>query len=89
MTLRMFVWHRLEDFARWKEAADSHREAREAAGLWLEWVRQDDTDPNHIIFSLKVDDRERAEAFVNDPETADVGEDIGVLEGGYFYVRDA
>ena len=89
MKLRMFVWHRVEDFARWKAAADAHREAREAAGLWLEWVRQDDTDPNHIIFSLEVEDRERAEAFVNDPETAHVGEDIGVLEGGYFYVHDA
>jgi len=89
MTLRMFVWHRVADFARWKAVADSQREAREAAGLQLEWVRQDHDDPNHIIFMLEVEDRERAEAFVNDPEAARVGEEAGVLEGQYFYVRDA
>jgi hypothetical protein len=89
MMLRMFVWHRVADFARWQAVADAHREAREAAGLHLEWVRQDDTDPNHIIFSLTVEDRDRAEAFVNDPAGAQAGEDAGVLEGGRFYVRDA
>jgi hypothetical protein len=89
IVLRMFVWHRVADFARWKAVADAQREAREAAGLRLEWVRQDDRDPDHIIFSLLVEDRERAEAFVNDPGAAHLGEEAGVLEGGYFYVHDA
>jgi hypothetical protein len=87
--LRMFVWHRVADFARWKAVFDSHREAQEAAGLRTEWIRQDDADPHHVILMLEVDDRERAEDFVNDPAAAQAGEEAGVLEGGYFYVRDA
>jgi hypothetical protein len=52
-------------------------------------VRQDDDGPNHIIFMLEVEGRERAEDFANDPEAARVGDEAGVLEGQYFYVRDA
>jgi hypothetical protein len=35
MTLRMFVCHRVADFARWEAVADFQREARAAAGLQL------------------------------------------------------
>lgn len=87
--LWMFVWHRVADFERWKAVYHAQSEPREEAGLRLEWLRQDDTDPNHFIFLLEVSDRERAERFVNDPAAAQAGEDAGVIEGGYYYVSDA
>ena len=89
MKLYMLVWHRVVDFGRWQRVFLSHREAQAAAGLRLEWIRQDDADPNHFFFLLEVADRGRAEAFVNDPAAAQAGEEAGVIEGGYAYVRDA
>ena len=88
MSLRMIVEHQLSDFARWKAVFDSHNEAQMDAGLTLEWLRRDDADPNHIFFSLLVEDREKAEAFVNLPSSAEAAVESGVLEGAYCYLQD-
>lgn len=86
--LRMIVEHQLSDFARWKAVFDAHSEAQRDHGLTLDWLRQDDADPNHIFFCLLVEDRERAETFVNLPASAEAGEEAGVLEGSYCYIQD-
>ena len=88
MMLRMIVEHRLEDFDRWRQVLDAQSGAQEEYGLTLEWLRRDDADPNHIFFSLLVEDRERADAFIQLPSSVRAGEESGVLEGSYCYLKD-
>jgi hypothetical protein len=84
----MMVEHQVSDFARWKAVFDAQIEAQEAHGLTLEWLRRDDTDPNHFFFCLLVQSREKAEAFVQLPASAEAAVDSGVLEGSYCYIQD-
>jgi hypothetical protein len=88
MTLRMIVEHRLEDYDRWRKVLDAHRAGQKEYGLTLDWLRRDDADPNHVFFCLLVEDRERAEAFIQLPSSVRAGEESGVLEGSYCYLED-
>ena len=46
-------------------------------------MRRSVDEPNEAFFLLEVQDRGRAEAFMNTPEAASVGNEAGVIEGDY------
>lgn len=87
----MLVRNRVRDYDAWRAVFDepSERARASAGGLEVERVWRDQNDPQTVWFLLRITDRARAEAFVNDPESAARGERAGVIEGEIVYVRDA
>ncbi len=45
-------------------------------------------DPCEVHFLFKINDMDKARAFVTDPASAEAGERAGVLEGEIRYVED-
>ena len=84
----MIVRNRVADFDTWKSIFDAQDEAGRAAGLRLVSLWRDVEDPNNVFFILEVASIERAKAFVNDPESAKVGEASGVIDGEYHLVEE-
>jgi hypothetical protein len=85
----MLVRNRVTDFAQWMSVVESHAEARETAGLRLVNLWRSVEDPNNIFFLLEVASIEKAEEFVNHPDSAKAKEESGVIDGEYHYVNDA
>ncbi len=73
---------RVRDLRVWKEVFGSHAGAHRTAGLRLRSLWRGVDDPNLVFFLLDVEDRARAQAFLDDPVSAEAGEAAGVLDGG-------
>ena len=85
--LTMLVRNRVEDSDRWRKVVDEEDPAAVAAGLRLIDMWRDVEDPNDVFFPLRVDDLERARAFLSRPESAETGERAGVLDGEYRFLE--
>ena len=81
--------NRVADFSRWKAVFDSHAEAHRRAGLHLQNVWREVSEPNNVFFAFEVSDVAKAQAFVSDPAGADAGREAGVLDGEYLFVESA
>lgn len=84
--IHMLCRVRVQDFDRWMEVFQSHREAHLAAGLTLLRVSRERGDGSHVFFSFDVADMDRARGFIEAPEAAEAGQDSGVIEGEYHFV---
>jgi hypothetical protein len=74
----LFCKHRVEDFDKWYAIFSSHKEVQEKAGLFLIHLLRSLSDPNHIVYLFRVEDRAKAEAFINAPEAAEAGNESGI-----------
>jgi hypothetical protein len=79
--LYMLCRNRVRDFETWKAVFFSRAEAHHRAGLNLLYLWRSANDPNNVFFLFKVENRERALAFVNDPVGAEAGKTSGVIDG--------
>lgn len=86
--LRMLVRNRVQDYAQWRRVFDENLDTLAPSGLTVEWIRRDLDNPQEVWFCLIFEDRTQAEAFVNDPANAEVGERAGVLGGEIIYLDD-
>ena len=59
----LLVIEKVEDFAKWKQAFDSHVAAREASGCKGGHIFHNAADPNHIVVLLEWDDVAQVQAF--------------------------
>jgi hypothetical protein len=84
--LYMLVRNRVRDYATWRVVFDANLADAAAAGLELEGLWQAADDPNDVFFLLRVADRQRAQAFLEAPESAESGNRSGVLDGEYHYL---
>ena len=57
------------------------------SGLVLKDMWRCVNDPNNVFFVFDVTDKNKADEFVNSPESAKVGEDAGVIDGELFYIE--
>lgn len=85
----MLCRNRVAHFEQWREIFRSHAAAHREAGLVLESLWQDSEDPQTVRFLFRVEDPEKARAFISAPDAADAGERSGVLEGEYSFLEDA
>ena len=76
----MIVRNRVADFEKWKLIFDDQEEAAQAAGLRLVNLWRGVEDSNNVFFILEVASIERAQAFLNNPQSAKVGEASGVID---------
>lgn len=84
----MMVRNRVKDFALWKGVFDSKAAANQEVGLTLAKMWRGLDDPNLVFFVLEVADKDKALRFVNDPESAKVGQAAGVIDGEFHFVEE-
>ena len=87
--MQMLCRNRVTDFEVWWTVFESHKADHQAAGLHLETLWQGADDPNEVFFLFRVDDRNKAQEFLDAPASAQAGKDAGVLDGEYFFVEEA
>lgn len=86
--IHMLVRNRIEDYERWRSLFDAEAEPAAAYGLELSGVWREVGDPNNVFFMFEVESVERAQAFLDRPESAEVGKAAGVVDGDYHFVED-
>lgn len=86
--MQLMCWNRVEDYDVWKKVFDSHADDHRAECLQLLRLWRSVDDPNHIFFLFEVRSREEAQAFLDDPVSAEAGEAAGVVDGGYYFVEE-
>lgn len=80
--------NRLKDYAHWRRVFDANLAASTAAGLTLTHLWRDSDDPSTVFFTFTVEDKERALAFMQDPASATVGEEAGLIDGECFFLEE-
>jgi hypothetical protein len=85
----MLCRNRVENYARWKLIFDSHAAAQREAGFRLLHLGREIDDPENVFFLFEVTDLERARAFIESPESAEVGRQAGVIDGEVRFLTDA
>ncbi len=87
--MQMICHHLITDFDAWKAAFDADDEARRAAGLSVLQVWRDKHDGKHAFFLLQVNDRDRAQAWI-DRSDALASDDKGtVTQATAYFVETA
>ena len=71
--------HRVADYSKWREVFDSHAEAQRESGLHLLHLLHDTDDPNILVLFFKVDDLDKARAFVEAPSAGEGADASGVI----------
>jgi hypothetical protein len=64
----LMVRHTVQDFAKWKAVYESHRSARQAAGLKDLNLWHNTDQPKEIIALFEVSDMAKAKAFTKSPD---------------------
>lgn len=62
------VWHKVANFAKWKESYDAHDSFKLANGIHNYVIGRSVDDSNMIIVATKADDVDKAKAFVKNPD---------------------
>jgi quinol monooxygenase YgiN len=75
----LYVRHRVEDYARWREGYDNHAAARQAGGATDEaYVMRNVDDPNEITIILGWSDLQKARAFTQSASLKEAMQNAGV-----------
>jgi heme-degrading monooxygenase HmoA len=75
----IYVRHRVEDYARWREGFDTHAAARQAGGATDEvYVMRNVDDPNDLTIILGWSDLENARAFTQSASLKESMQKAGV-----------
>ena len=61
----LLIRHKVADFAQWKPVYDSHKSAREDAGLKLLHLWGSEEDPNEIVILFEASDVAKAKELIN------------------------
>ena len=80
--------NRLKDYEHWRRIFDLNLAEASAAGLTLIHCWRDVDDPCLVFFIFAVKDKERAQAFMEDPNSAKVGDEAGVLDGECHFLEE-
>ena len=75
----IYVRHRVENYARWREGFDTHAAARQAGGATDEvYVMRNVDDPNDLTIILGWSDLENARAFTQSASLKESMQKAGV-----------
>ncbi len=88
---RIFLTHRVRDYAEWREAYDADAERRSGAGLSEVGHYHSADDPNHFLIvwdsEQPVDETvAMVNGMMSDPDLGRLMEEAGVLEKPDFWV---
>lgn len=85
--MQLLVRNKVADFAVWREYLEADRIPAAEYGLQLVSLWQSIDDPNEAFFLLDVEDVERANAFMARPESQEIGEKSGVIDGEFHFIK--
>jgi len=85
--MMLLVRNKVKDFDQWRPVFDSQADAARAAGLNLIQMWRSVDEANEVFFLMEVEDRGRAEAFMNAPAAASAGIESGVIEGAFYFLN--
>ncbi len=75
---RLFVRHKVEDYAKWRKVYDELEETRTRMGEIGDWAFQLDGDPNDVTVIHDFDSVEKANAFAASAELHEAMSNAGV-----------
>ena len=78
--IKTLMYHKVEDFSKWKEAFDSFAGIRKSAGEKSFSVGTINNEPNTVYVVNEWDSMEAPKAFLENPELAKAMKTAGVLE---------
>jgi len=86
-TVRVMVKHKVKDWAVWKKAFDSHKQARMDAGLTDRVIGHIAGDDHSVILVFAVADIAKAKAFLGSKDLKDKMDEAGVVgpPDSFFY----
>jgi hypothetical protein len=76
----MMVRHKVEDYSKWKDAFDGHKEFRVSNGQVNEQVFRKSENSNEIVALFEWDSVENARKFMEKPELKEAMESAGVVD---------
>ena len=85
--MQLLVRNKVADFALWRKYLEGDRLAAAGYGLKLVSLWQGMDDPNEAFFLLDVADVDRANAFMARPESQEIGEKSGVIDGECYFLN--
>jgi quinol monooxygenase YgiN len=78
--IKTLMYHKVENFAKWKEAFDSFASIRKAAGERSYFVGTMHNEPNTAYVVNEWDSMEAYQAFMENPALAEAMKSAGVAE---------
>ena len=87
--MQLLVRNKVRDFDIWYRFFREDTDAAASYGITVDRVWRAEDDANDVYFLLNVEDRTRAEAFMARPESAEMGEKSGVIDGEIRYLIEA
>ncbi len=85
--IHMLCRNKVHDFSKWLEIFSSHKAAHVEAGLILEQLWQAADDPNNIFYLFRVEDIDKANAFISAPDASQAAQTAGVIEGEFHFIE--
>ncbi|MDH3647311.1 MAG: hypothetical protein OER80_11100 [Gammaproteobacteria bacterium] len=84
--MQLLVRNKVKDFSTWYAYFDEESAAAARYGVTLACLWQTAEDPNDVFFLLDVEDIDRANAFMARPESKEIGDKSGVIDGEFHYL---
>lgn len=75
------------DFDTWREVFDADREDQGRAGLTLLQIWRESGNPTRVWFLFEVNDKAKAQAFMDAPDAELHAKKAGVTDGEYHFVE--
>ena len=85
--MQLLVRNQVKDFSKWLAYFEDEADAAAEFGVTLAQLWQSADDPNDVFFLLDIEDVERANAFMARPESQEIGEKSGVIDGEIHYLE--
>lgn len=85
--MQMIVHLEVTDFGKWKTAFDNDAEARRNAGLTVLQIWKDADSDTHAFVLLAVNDRAKAQTWVDRSDGLSVDDDKTVLSSSTYFLE--
>ena len=85
--MQLLVRNKVKDFSRWYVYFEKDSAVADEFGVVLASLWQTADDPNNVFFLLDIEDVDQANAFMARPESREIGEKSGVVDGEFYYLN--
>jgi hypothetical protein len=87
--VRVFIRHKVADYAKWRKVYDDFEETRTKMGEIGDWVYQLATDPNDVTVIHDFDSVEKAQALIGSSELKTAMGNAGVASAPDIWITNA
>ncbi len=85
----ILIRHNVADYSTWKKGYDSHKPARDAAGLTQKYLLQDPDDKSQVVMLFEAADIAKAKAFCASTDLKEAMRKFGVVgKPDLYFLKD-